>query len=136
LLTKAPKPGVQTHIVNDLPQTLQDMGYPEATDCAFLTQVFDSFNQSLMEEKPEIMKALAGHYGSTDIAVLDKILAVVTFPLMLFSKKSLADQMQLNTFAAMRTIARERAVSLKPEQIHEQVLPLSDAVQKAFPGGN
>jgi hypothetical protein len=130
------------HIINDLPQTLQDIGYPTASDRAsHLEGVYDSFNQALMEEKPNILAALTQHYGVTDMHLLDTLGAGFFgarpfLPPNLRQGSQTANVLQGEVFTQMRTFARESAVARTPEQIRIQGLNISDWVRTLTPGGN
>lgn len=139
------------HIINDLPQTLQDIGYPDAADRdTKLMEVYDSFNGALMEEKGAIMDAVATNFGNTDMHMLDKMAGTLLSPTLLPGTglpapvvipilpngERRADALQGEAFTIMRTIARDRAVELSPSQIEARALNLSDALRIVTPGGN
>lgn len=128
------------HIINDLPQTLQDIGYPQAVDRQKLEAVYDSFNQALMEEKPKIMAALGRNYGGTDIHVLDALgsifMGAPAGPFGPVVGPWTNNTVQKEIFTWMRTLARERAASMNPSQIQKEALKMSDQVRTWTPGGN
>lgn len=137
------------HIINDLPQTLQDIGYPEATDRQNLDRVYDSFNGALMEEKSHIMDAVATHYGHTDMHVLDGLaIHLLTPHLWSPDGEKLPDTLkrpwgqqasqraQGEVFTLMRTLAKQRALSDSPADIQHKAQGISDAARILTPGGN
>lgn len=131
------------HILNDLPQTLRDIGYNKAIDRqGHLQGVYDGFNKALMEEKPKIMGALSKHYGFTDVHMLDVlgtvVLGRVVSPLGGVGFDSKANNaVQSEIFTWMRTQARDAATSEKSaEEIRSDALKISDRVRTLIPGGN
>jgi hypothetical protein len=134
------------HIINDLPQTLKDIGYTNASDRqSHLQGVYDSFNGALMEEKGNIMGALGKQYGTTDIHMLDALgsvvlgggAAVLTTPILAPIIGPRANNaIQGEVFTLMRTMARDRALSMTPAEIKARALNLSDNLRVITPGGN
>lgn len=139
------------HIINDLPQTLQDIGYAQAPDRdTALTAVYDSFNGPLMDEKDRIMDAVSHHYGKTDMHFLDGLAGQLLTPYLagpglshtpqsglLSVWGSQANQkLQGEVFTLMRTVARQRAVEMEPAEIRQKAQGISDAARFLTPGGN
>lgn len=131
------------HIINDLPQTLQDIGYTTATDRqSHLEGVYDSFNQALMDEKANIMGAISQHYGRTDMHILDTIgtglLSVRPLPMRPNFRQGAktSSALQSEVFTQMRTLARDNALRLTPAEIRTQSLRISDLVRNLTLGGN
>lgn len=124
------------HIINDLPQTLQDIGYPEATDRQTLDQVYDSFNGALMEEKAHIMNAVSTHYGHTDMHVLDNLALHLLTPHLKSWGQQASQRAQGEVFTLMRTLAKQRALSDSPTDIQHKAQGISDAARILTPGGN
>lgn len=122
------------HILNDLPQTLQDIGYPQAEDRDYLEGVFNEFNSHMMDEKTNIMANIETYFGDTDIKSLDqlgnRISAWFPGPLM-----NLNNATQTSIFTGMRNIAKQSAIkNLSAKEIAEQVKPYSRWV-RSMPGG-
>ncbi len=137
------------HIINDLPQTLQDIGYPAASDRQKLDAVYDSFNGALMEEKSRIMDAVATHYGHTDMHFLDSLATTLLTPHVwgpagdnipeLLKRpwgQQITQRAQGEVFTLMRTLAKQRALSDSPSEIQHKARGISDAARILTPGGN
>lgn len=118
---------IVAHIINDLPQTLQSIGYPDAEDRdSTLRETYDFFDAALMEQKENIMGALATHYGVSDTLILDTIAEQLPFDVNSTSQKEL--------FSLMRDTARVRAETLSQAQIKEKAVTTGDWVRRLVPG--
>ncbi len=118
---------IVAHIINDLPQTLQAVGYTEASDKeSTLRGTYDFFDAALMNQKTKIMDALTTHYGINDTLVLDKIAEQLPF--------NINNKGQRELFAIMRNTARERAESLDPGAITDKATSTGDWVRRLMPG--
>lgn len=118
---------IVAHIINDLPQTLQSIGYPDAEDRdSTLRETYDFFDAALMDQKEHIMGALATHYGVSDTLILDTIAEQLPFDVNSTGQKEL--------FSLMRDTARVRAETLSQEHIKEKAVATGDWVRHLVPG--
>jgi hypothetical protein len=141
-ITEVVSLSMTAHILNDLPQTLKDIGYTTATDRdPKLQAVFDTFNGALMEEKGRIMGAIGKNYGNTDMHMLDKLASTLLSPTLptipiRVPGEAINNGAQREAFTIMRTMARERAMTLSNSQIRSDALGISDTLRPLIPGGN